>query len=620
MKKRNVSWIICLIFILGLLSCTNKESKTLLPELTQAEEVMYEHPDSALHILERMVMPAPSDKLQNATWCLLMTQAKYKNYIDQSDSLINIAYDYFMEKVDSQRKAMVLYYKGALCKESDRIEEAQQFYLDASKKIEKTKDYQLAYLINAELGTIYAYRGLYDYAMKTYYKAYDYAKSSKNRPYESASLIYIARIYKSQQDNKKSIEYYDKALKIAEEKNCTQEYARALRELATIYTNNQHYDKAKLCIFKAIAIEKKEHCITDQSTFVIGNIYRLMHNSDSAYYYLNKATQSNNIYTAQGAYIALYNMNVANKNYPKAIEYNEKLWLCQDSIQKLGNSKELIAMQEKYNQQIVLNEKNQLKIEKDRTTRNALFGLIILLCIIGLLIYIYQHKLIRKERTIKEHEAEISQYTFKIHENEIQISRNQNRMKELEEQMVENQGIQEQMEEQQNELLEIKQQNESLKQENSSLQKNIDHYSSSLYEKTRELSNLEILTKENQYLHDRENFLCNQLVRRTEILQKLKTMPKYIAPTQWEEVQGAMNNVFNNYTERLLKQLPTLTESDMQICCLVKLHLANPEIATLLSISSAAVSRRKVRLKEKIVQELGTLNENQSLDLWLWDY
>lgn len=42
--------------ILLLSSCTNNKSEyppALLPELEQAENVMYIHPDSALHILEK---------------------------------------------------------------------------------------------------------------------------------------------------------------------------------------------------------------------------------------------------------------------------------------------------------------------------------------------------------------------------------------------------------------------------------------------------------------------------------------------------------------------------------------------------------------------------------------
>lgn len=81
----------------ALLSCGNpaKPSATpLLPELQQAESVMYESPDSALRLLQSMPVPQPSDRLQYATWALFTTQARYKLYMQQSDSLINIAYDF----------------------------------------------------------------------------------------------------------------------------------------------------------------------------------------------------------------------------------------------------------------------------------------------------------------------------------------------------------------------------------------------------------------------------------------------------------------------------------------------------------------------------------------------
>ena len=92
--KRN--FIIIIISIL-LSACTKKENasqQALLLELVQAEAVMYEHPDSALGVLQGMKVPASSDKLQNATWALLTVQAKYKNYKEElaDSTLINIAY------------------------------------------------------------------------------------------------------------------------------------------------------------------------------------------------------------------------------------------------------------------------------------------------------------------------------------------------------------------------------------------------------------------------------------------------------------------------------------------------------------------------------------------------
>ena len=93
------------------------------------------------------------------------------------------------------------------------------------------------------------------------------------------------------------------------------------------------------------------------------------------------------------------------------------------------------------------------------------------------------------------------------------IVRNRNRMEELTMQIEENKGVQEQLEEQHKALVEIQQQNESLKQENETLQNNIDKYSFTLNEKSNELNRLEILTKENQRLRDRETYLSNLLIK-----------------------------------------------------------------------------------------------------------
>ena len=79
--------------------CGRPAETTLSAELQRAEDLMYPHPDSALHILQAMT--PPEDELNRATWALLLTQAKYRCLIEQNDSLINISYEYFNKKENS---------------------------------------------------------------------------------------------------------------------------------------------------------------------------------------------------------------------------------------------------------------------------------------------------------------------------------------------------------------------------------------------------------------------------------------------------------------------------------------------------------------------------------------
>ena len=94
----------------------------------------------------------------------------------------------------------------------------------------------------------------------------------------------------------------------------------------------------------------------------------------------------------------------------------------------------------------------------------------------------------------------------------------------------------------------------------------------------------------------------------------------YIDNKLWQEIKEKIDLLFDNYTKRLCHQIPSLTDGDIQICCLIKLRFSNGDIANMLAISPTSVSKRKLRLKERIVQEIGSLGENQSLDLWLMEY
>lgn len=602
--------------IISLISCThNKNYPTAFqPELAKAEAMMYRYPDSALHILQGIQPDIPSENEQYATWALLMTQAQYKNQIEQSDSLINIAYSYFTKHDNAQRKALALYYKGILRHESHHAEDALSFYLEAATEIEKTNDYQLGFLINSEVGLMYLYRKLNDYAMEYFEKAHHNAELSDNQTYIAFSFIYIARAFSQKKQYNKAIEYYEKAIKIGQVNNYPTILASAMNETSFLFLKTGENKKALQYAKDCIKIKK-----TDQRIFSLGDTYRYLKMYDSAYFYLNQACLSPNIHTARSAYQALYYISQEEKDYKKAVEYSNKLWFYQDSIGKTDRNKALIEMQEKYDQQKIINENNRSQIKKDRIIRNVLIALIILSFIIAITNYLYQRKIVSQKQEISEKEEKIRYFTMKIHENETLINRNKMRIEELTIQMEGSLEIKEQWKEQNKIRQEIQQQNETLKLENNNLQNHISNYAQSLKEKSKELEAMEHLSKENQYLHKREAFLCNQLIKQTELFNKLKTT-KYIDNKLWQEIKEKIDLLFDNYTKRLCHQIPSLTDGDIQICCLIKLRFSNGDIANMLAISPTSVSKRKLRLKERIVQEIGSLGENQSLDLWLMEY
>ena len=269
-----------------LVGCSKRNiDNSPLPELVHAESVMFDHPDSALHILESMPMPSARwEKENHALWCLLTTQAQYKQVMRiPSDSLVRIAYDYYKPSENIRRKAMSALYMGDINYDLGNIEEAMQYYLEGKTEVEKTDDYKTGYLIMSSLGKLYLYRRFADYAMEACKRAYDYAVRDSNLRYQMTSLQYLARSYCISNELTKAVETYnncrDLALKLGYQNN--EYYYDIQTEIALVYTNSGNYEKS-LKILKSFPVKY-------QLASLIGANYLSLNQQDSAFFYLNKA-------------------------------------------------------------------------------------------------------------------------------------------------------------------------------------------------------------------------------------------------------------------------------------------------------------------------------------------
>lgn len=93
---------------------------------------METYPDSALSILEQLLIHRRCHVLTRALYALLLTQARHKNYIAlEDDSLIKTAVDYYGDKKKSLRAAKAHYYWGATYREMGYTSFAVEEYLTA---------------------------------------------------------------------------------------------------------------------------------------------------------------------------------------------------------------------------------------------------------------------------------------------------------------------------------------------------------------------------------------------------------------------------------------------------------------------------------------------------------
>lgn len=607
--------LIAFAALLNIQCSGNGKEKTPLPELVHAESVMFDHPDSALHILEDMPMPsARRDKENHALWCLLVTQAQYKRMMKiPSDSLVRIAYDYYKPTDNARRKAMSALYMGDINYELRNIEEAMQYYLEGKTEVEKTDDYKTGYLVMVSLCRLYLYRDFADYALEACRKAYDYAVKDSNKRYQLASLKFMARCYCISDSLSKAIDTYHKCSELTLELELENYYYDIQSEIALVYKNKGDIEKS-LEIIKSFPIKYQPALLTGKNYYLLGQ-------QDSAYIYLNEALKTYNIYTKASAYEYLYKL-ADTPQYRKYLKtYCDSLLFYNDSIIAIDKGKEIIAYKEKYDHQKLITEQQRLKLEKADAQRMMFIITICLIVVIAVVAYLYQKRLVRKETTIRKQSEQLQDYMLQLHEYETRLMQNNRYMEELKEQLSGQEMNSEELHEYREQIDSLQVENSRLSEKINSLQLHINDYSSKLDKARREADKFRNLSEENLYLKQRERVLADYVADNDRLVKELREKCRVLENKEWEALEDVCESVYGNFITRLQSFCPTLTKQELHLCVLIRLRFGNAQLATIFAVSPASISQKKFRLKKHISESLKNgLPEEMTLDRWITEF
>ena len=608
--------IIILYSILIISGCNgNKTTNKLMPELEQAEKVMFDHPDSALHLLESMEIPSSqTDKENHALWCLLTSQAKVKQLMKiSSDSLVRIAYDYYKPTDNARRKAMSALYMGDINYELRNIEEAMQYYLEGKTEVEKTDDYKTGYLVMISLCRLYLYRDFADYALEASRKAYDYAVKDSNKRYQLASLKYLARCYCISDSLSKAIDTYHKCSELTLELDLESYYYDIQSEIALVYMHKGDIKKSLEII--------KSFPITYQRASLMGKDYYLLGQMDSAYFFLNKALKTDNIYTKVSAYQYLYKLGDIPKYRKYLKTYCDSLLFYNDSIIAIDKGKEIVAYKEKYDHQRLITEQQRLRLEKADAQRMMFIITICLIVVIAVVAYLYQKRLVRKETTIRKQSEQLQDYMLQLHEYETQLMQNNRYMEELKEQLSGQEMNSEELHEYREQIDSLQVENSRLSEKINSLQHHINDYSSKLDKARREADKFRNLSEENLYLKQRERVLTDYVVDTDRLVKELREKCRVLEAGEWETLEQMCESTYSNFVSRLQGVCPTLTKQELHLCILIKLRFSNAQMSEIFGVNTTSVSQKKFRLKKHLSDTLQDgLPDEMTLDRWVAEF
>ena len=89
------------------------------------------------------------------------------------------------------------------------------------------------------------------------------------------------------------------------------------------------------------------------------------------------------------------------------------------------------------------------------------------------------------------------------------------------------------------------------------------------------------------------------------------TLDFNLSETEWDDFVTLIDKVYGDFTQRLMAQYPTLTKSDLQICCLTKQGFSNQVISILMNLQTNSYARRKSRIKQ---EKMNGLEDERSFE------
>jgi hypothetical protein len=549
---------VVLSFLLSMTCCYNYSSS---PELQLAEQLMDSKPDSSLNILNNLPDKQKLSEYNHALYCLLLTQAQDKNFIiHTSDSICKIAVKYFEKHSDIHYTMLAYYCMGRVYSDLQDALQAQEYYLKALEIGKNSKEYKLLIRISSNLGTLYNYQGIYDMALPFYKQALHYTQLELQQDSLNISYILrnIARTYTQTNQSDSAIWYYQKAIDYSTPKNLSSLYV----DLGNIHFSNNEYEETKKYLNKALNVLVNKTGI-DYINLSKGKLYTALNSLDSAKFYLNLSLQSPYIHTKAGSLQRLANVALKENDFKSFAKYTLQYEELRDSITNRSHFENIRLTQSMFNYQQINKEK--IRFEKEATDRLILVYQIVILFVIILAvgIYIYKREQNKKKRLLEQKEQQYKRSQQYLEDNKKQIAQLEKILSTEKAQMTE---VQRQLYEARKVMLQME--NRTIIEKQGAIEVlEQDFHSASLYLK----------------IHREEEVQLNS--------------------TEWFELRQLIDATYSDFTNRLIKLYPKISQEEIRICYLSKMDVPVKKIATIVHITSSGVSQCRRRLYKKFTNE-----------------
>lgn len=333
MKKQTIALIAILTALLT--ACT--ETTGYNTTLVQADSLMNLHPDSALNMLESISTDSLKTKADRAYHALLLTQARDKNYIVQTDdSLIQVAVRYYDTHENAPLQARAYYCWGSLYRDRNDYSQAIDKYTIALSHINgRSENAELKASLYSNLGYMYYTQGLSTEADSIYQRAELLAKSQK----DTASLCYtlsqrgMISLEQGKTYYPKAEQQMQQALSIGKAFSDSTILVPIYHSLSMLYSLMPKPGQALLYArLNYSGLKDTQHCY--RTFLLLGNAYFINGQYDSAGIFLQKILKAERYYdTKADACMRLSEIAQKKGDMETSILLERKRTMYQDSAQ-----------------------------------------------------------------------------------------------------------------------------------------------------------------------------------------------------------------------------------------------------------------------------------------------
>lgn len=538
--------------------------------LQVADSLTAAYPDSALALLEawRPLMKQESEQVQ-MYYNLLYIKARDKAYITHtSDSLMLAVLHYYESRNDRRHLPEAYYYAGRVMSDLGDTPQALDYFtksLDAMPE----EAIDLRSRVTAQMGTLFAYQGLYQEALEMHQKSLQCSEMLKDTVGMIYSLRDVVLAYRCLGQNDSVLPYYKKAYTWSVMTH-EQELAKLMKiQIASFYQDKEMHDSARVYLprdFDDLSGENK------QAAYIIAGYHYFKTGQDSAVYYFSKLLERGDVYAKNLACRYLLQLAVREKDMKQTESFLNAYLMYSDSLLRRTQTEAISQKYSLYNYQLRERENARLLKAYNAQTKNLLY---LSICLAGgLLAFIAYRQYQWKSREILEMRLEkLKLLKKKTEDDNLQNKKEMNRRL---------QDLRTALQEEQQKGVKREEEFHTVQEQLANAQ--------------QQMETSRMLKEEK-----REGIQSTTIVKMLTKKAASHRGVTHISQQEWKELEKAFREIDAEFLSKLAQLSYNFKPTEWKVCLLLKAGFTPTQIGTLTGNPIQTISSMRARMAERML-------------------